>query len=248
MQLTSTRMFWRAYWGIYDKLCKIRPYAESINQGVKGLNLKSGDKCLDVGCGTANSTAMLYRNGLAVVGMDNSEMARGIAAKKLPDVSFVFGDFNESFPFKDGEFAGVFAHNALYLAADPVKTFMEISRVLATGGMFVMSNPIPEANPFEILKEHVRMCKEEFYRETKIPFIARLKTYYEAISTFLVFLEFLPFTIALKHGGGGAANFWGQDKWETVRVKAALQGTTFETVSIRSGYGRQNLAFAFRKV
>lgn len=250
--IAKTELFWRAYFVVYDRLCTIRPYQKSISSGAKILKSVGGKNFLDIGCGTGNSTSGIWDRGSTVIGIDSSESALEIARKKhpqekFPGMYFLKWDFNESLEFGNSAFEGVFAHNAMYLARDPVAVMLEIHRVLSPRGLFVMSNPIPCASPFAILKCHVGMSYQEFKRGARTPLLAEIKMIWEAADKFFTFLAFLPFQIALKNEAGGAAHFWDESRWEKVLSDAKKAGAKFKTMSVEPSYADQNLTFALLK-
>ncbi len=96
-----------------------------------------GGKALDLGCGTGNYTAELYRRGFDVVGLDASEKMLEIARKKLPQVSFVHGDAYQ-LPFPDESFDVVLSVTMFEFIHEPEKVVSEIHRVLKPGGEVII--------------------------------------------------------------------------------------------------------------
>ncbi len=58
-----------------------------------GLRGWRGGRLLDLGCGTGNSCLPMHLRGLSVTGLDASEAMLEVAREKLPNVSFIWGDF-----------------------------------------------------------------------------------------------------------------------------------------------------------
>jgi SAM-dependent methyltransferase len=105
---------------------------------LKMLDISSGDRVLDVGCGPGNFSRDFARavgeEGL-VVGVDASETMLAAAVKHGGGVNlaYVRGDASD-LPFDDGAFDAVCCFAALYLIEEPTKALGEIVRVLAPGG------------------------------------------------------------------------------------------------------------------
>jgi len=243
MKVLTQRLFWSAYFKIYDALCEIRPYQQSIQRGVSLLKIRPGGRYLDLACGTGNSTRALKRSEVEVVGLDSSRDGLNIARDRFPGLRFIFGDFNRSLPFADCTFNGVFAHNALYLAKDPLRTLAEVHRILKPGGILVMSNPKAGASPLIILEEHLKTRYQDFCSSSQSA--ARIVP--EAAEKFGVFLAFLPFQIALKYKGGGAANFWDREQWQNLIDQLSRSGKKFSLLAVEPAYAGQNLTFALQK-
>jgi ubiquinone/menaquinone biosynthesis C-methylase UbiE len=133
---------------IYERLW--RPLGARVLMGALGpsmrgehrialglLALESGDRVLDVACGTGGFTRTFARaagDGLAI-GLDASPtmLARAAAETDAANVAYVLGDA-ASLPFRDGSFDAVCCFAALYLIERPMDAVAEIARVLAPGG------------------------------------------------------------------------------------------------------------------
>jgi hypothetical protein len=100
-----------------------------------------------------------------------------------------------------------------------------------------MSNPVPKANPLAIVKENIRLR----YLESPRSVVGA------SAETVILFLIFLPFQIALKSRGGGAANFWSRQQWENAVRTAAEKGSRFAVEAVEPSYAGQNTTFALKK-
>lgn len=101
------------------------------------LDLSSGDRVLDVGCGPGSTTrrfAEATGEGL-VVGLDASPAMLAAAARrtKRPNVAYIRAD-GAVLPFKSESFDAVSCFGALHLFEQPMRALEEIARVLAPGG------------------------------------------------------------------------------------------------------------------
>jgi ubiquinone/menaquinone biosynthesis C-methylase UbiE len=126
------------------------------------LPLKKGMRILDVGCG-AGKQCFSYLHHLEghaeITGGDvNQELltqARQENARQGNHVKFTDVDFNKRFPFDDGSFDLVSCCFAIYYAENMPFTISEIRRVLAPGGKFFTTGPMPENKKlfYEVITE-----------------------------------------------------------------------------------------------
>jgi len=94
-------------------------------------------KALDLGCGTGNYTAELYKRGFNVVGVDASEKMLEIARKKFPQIRFIHGDAYR-LPFPDESFDIVLSVTMFEFIHRPEKVVNEIYRVLKPEGEVII--------------------------------------------------------------------------------------------------------------
>jgi SAM-dependent methyltransferase len=110
---------------------------------------------LDAGCGVGYGTALLVRAGAtAATGVDLDPDAVADAAREHGGVAdFVEGDLL-ALPFPNGAFDLVSCFEAIEHVADPHRALDELARVLAPGGLLLVSSPnrglYPEGNPFHL--------------------------------------------------------------------------------------------------
>ena len=108
----------------------------------RDLNLKKGDRALDIGCGRGRVAAHLASaTGASVVGLniDAGQVEAGriyAKAKGLP-CEFIQGDLNDlPLPFADHSFDAVYHIQVFTYSKDLSKLMKEINRVLKPGGRF----------------------------------------------------------------------------------------------------------------
>lgn len=95
---------------------------------LKKLGLHSGQKILDVACGSGEWLKVCELNGLSVSGVDLSEKAIDICKANMPD-----GEFNsqsaESLPYADSSFDVITCLGSLEHFVNPVQSLKEMVRV-----------------------------------------------------------------------------------------------------------------------
>lgn len=105
-----------------------------ISEAINTLQIKSGDRWLDVGCGS-RPYEPLFPCG-TYIGVDVAVSGRS-AGMKMPDY---FYD-GEMLPFEDKSFDGVLCTQVLEHVRNPGALLSEICRVLKQGGVLVLSAP-----------------------------------------------------------------------------------------------------------
>jgi trans-aconitate methyltransferase len=99
------------------------------------LEAKSGERILDVGCGTGHLTAKIATNGAQVTGVDQSAEMIQEARAAYPALRFEVMDARQlTFPEK---FDAVFSNATLHWIKEPHRAVESIARVLRPGGRFV---------------------------------------------------------------------------------------------------------------
>ncbi len=99
------------------------------------LNAQSGERIMDLGCGTGHLTAKIAETGAHVVGVDRSpEMIRQ-AREKYPALRFEVMDAREI--SLDETLDAVFSNATLHWIKEPERVISGIKKLLRPGGRFV---------------------------------------------------------------------------------------------------------------
>jgi trans-aconitate methyltransferase len=96
------------------------------------LEPKSGERILDVGCGTGQLTAEIARAGALVTGIDRSAAMVEQARKNFPGMDFRIEDVREI--AYDCEFDAVFSNAVLHWVQPAAAAVSAIARALKPGG------------------------------------------------------------------------------------------------------------------
>ncbi|NQT88134.1 ubiquinone/menaquinone biosynthesis methyltransferase [bacterium] len=129
--------------GRYDRLNRLLSLGQDRRwrrRAVAELALRTGGRCLDIGCGTGDVALEALRQcpEARVTGIDPSRRMLALAeAKSGGRVRYVVGDAL-SLPFADGSFAGVVMAFCFRNVADRLLAAREMRRVLAPGGRAVI--------------------------------------------------------------------------------------------------------------
>ena len=111
-------------------------FKEWAERVVDAARIESGQRVLDVACGTgALARAVARRVGPkgSVIGLDVNEGMLAVAKRKAPDIQWKQGRA-ESIPFDDDSFDAVVSQFGLMFFEDRAAAIREMSRVLRPGG------------------------------------------------------------------------------------------------------------------
>ena len=115
------------------------------NEELKGL----GPRVIDLGCGEGKFTRGLASLFADVTGLDVKERKIAEAAARARelgvDVTFLAGSADR-IPFENRYFDAVIFSNSLHHMPDPADALMEALRVLRTGGLLSVMEPVPSGN------------------------------------------------------------------------------------------------------
>lgn len=102
---------------------------------VELLQPRSGERILDLGCGTGQLTAEIAASGAQVVGLDGSPEMLGQARQNYPNLKFVLADA-ASFRLEES-FDAVFSNAALHWVKNAEAAVQSIAAALRPGGRFI---------------------------------------------------------------------------------------------------------------
>jgi SAM-dependent methyltransferase len=97
---------------------------------------------LELGCGAAQWSILLAKQGARVVGLDNSERQLEHARRRIADAEVDFPLIHasaENVPLPDASFDVVFCDHGAMSWADPYRTVPEAARLLREGGFLAFS-------------------------------------------------------------------------------------------------------------
>jgi ubiquinone/menaquinone biosynthesis C-methylase UbiE len=111
----------------------------------------TGQRLLDVGCGTGYHLAWARARGFAVTGVDGSAEMLERAARLNPGIELQKADV-ESLPFEDGSFDAVVCIEVLRYLPDSQRCIGEMARVLRPGGAcFVTAAPLFNVSGYPLI-------------------------------------------------------------------------------------------------
>jgi SAM-dependent methyltransferase len=152
----------KATWSAGDFGQIAQAYLPAAAEFIERLNLKPGEKVLDVACGAGSTAIPAARLGAEVIGIDIApnlvEQARKNAkAEGLDNCRFEEGDA-EALAFEEGSFDTIVTIFGAMFAPRPEKVAEELVRVCRSGGRIVMANWTPQSfigQMFKINSTHV---------------------------------------------------------------------------------------------
>ncbi len=107
---------------------------------LSGLELRGGERSLDVGCGTGEDTAELVRAGCVATGLDRSSTMLTEARRRHPGVPFVACDANR-LPFAAASLDRIRVDRVVQHLPHAAAALREWLRVLASAGRIAILEP-----------------------------------------------------------------------------------------------------------
>jgi SAM-dependent methyltransferase len=109
--------------------------SELASDLVPWLRPRTGERILDLGCGTGTLTAQIARQGAHVTGIDRSPEMIAAAREKYVDLRFELED-GQDLPYA-AQFDAVFSNAALHWMPRAADVLRGVERALVPGGRFV---------------------------------------------------------------------------------------------------------------
>lgn len=168
MELESIKKIYAGYSNIYDALFK-RFFYPRIKHAITYMDIKPGDRVLDVGVGTGLSLSEFPHN-CKVVGIDlSTAMLRKakdkIGSQRLNHIKVMSMDAMRM-SFRDDSFDKVFISHVVTVVPDPYRLMSEVRRVCKKGGQVVIVNHFKSSNKVvEIVEKLINpVCKKIGWR------------------------------------------------------------------------------------
>ncbi|MBI5682629.1 MAG: methyltransferase domain-containing protein [Deltaproteobacteria bacterium] len=142
MELETIKKIYAGYSRTYDAIFK-RFFFQRIKHAISSMDIRAGEKVLDVGVGTGLSLPLFPRY-CSVAGIDISsamlKQAREKARKlNLNHIKLIEMDAMH-LDFPDNTFDKVFISHVVSVVPDPYMTMSEVKRVCKKGGRIVIVN------------------------------------------------------------------------------------------------------------
>lgn len=130
---------------------------------VEQLELKNGDKILDLGCGDGYYSYLLSRFSLKikVTGIDNHVAAIESAKRQVrkKNVQFIIGNA-EKLPFPKNSFDKIIMSEVIEHVSDDIKVLKEARRVLKEDGILILTTPNKD---YPFLWDPINWILEHFF-------------------------------------------------------------------------------------
>lgn len=146
---------WSAPGDLYDEIS--RGLSGAIEHCINRLQIRNGDKALDLACGTgwaSRAIATLGREA-KIRGVDIAhglvESARNIAKRSNLDIEYDVGDA-EQLPYENETFDAVISSFGIMFASRPEVAASELTRIVRQGGRFCILVWKPDSTVFQMFK------------------------------------------------------------------------------------------------
>jgi ubiquinone/menaquinone biosynthesis C-methylase UbiE len=154
-ETTGITIHWASQYDVFTGLIGLGVNRPNSRMVVEMAKVKTGDKVLDVGCGTGNLTLTARKytgESGSAYGIDSSPEMIDLARKKAKhlgsETNFDVG-LIEKIAFPNATFDVVISRLVIHHLPDDLKRqgFAEILRVLKPGGLFFLADFNPPTNP-----------------------------------------------------------------------------------------------------
>ncbi len=117
--------------GYHDNFARLT--TQVIGPLLDAVNVGEGVRVLDIATGAGYAAAAAAERGVAVIGIDFSEVQVAMAREQNPKIAFREGDA-EALPFDDQSFDAVTINFGMLHFPQPERVVAEANRVLRAGG------------------------------------------------------------------------------------------------------------------
>ncbi|KAB7512561.1 methyltransferase domain-containing protein [Halosegnis rubeus] len=158
------RVFYRYFSNLYDTVNPFIWNEQMRDQALEWFDIETGDRVLDVGCGTGFATEGILQYTDDVHGLDQSGGQLSKAFAKFGrdgDVRFYRGDA-ERLPFADDTFDKLWSSGSIEYWPNPVAALEEFRRVTKPGGTVLVVGPdYPDSVVFQKLADAIMLFYDE---------------------------------------------------------------------------------------
>ncbi|MBI5892217.1 MAG: methyltransferase domain-containing protein [Deltaproteobacteria bacterium] len=148
METEAIKKIYAGYSNAYDAIFK-RFFFPRIKHAIATMDIKDGERVLDVGVGTGLSLP-LFPKYCSVVGIDISSAMLKEAREKIKELHLNHIELMEmdamNLEFPDNTFDKVFISHVVSVVPDPFKTISEVKRVCKKNGRIVIVNHFKSNN------------------------------------------------------------------------------------------------------
>jgi ubiquinone/menaquinone biosynthesis C-methylase UbiE len=123
------------------------------------------ESAIDVGCGDGVLAGKLAARGAAVTGIDRDERMIGLARSRVPDATFLAGDFM-AFPFREESFGFACANTALH-HMDFAAALAKMARILRPGGRLAVVGLADHGSPADWIMDAASTPVNYYYKLTR---------------------------------------------------------------------------------
>lgn len=149
--IEEVRKFWDGVAGIYERENdKVHDtHNQRFIEAVKYLNLKDGDKTLNIWSRTGSAIPFLRdkNKNIELYNLEVSPEMIKLAKERFPEEKFIITELHH-LDFTDNYFNYVISLETLEHCPDPLIFLKELYRVLTPGGQMVLSTPPASCEPF----------------------------------------------------------------------------------------------------
>jgi SAM-dependent methyltransferase len=146
---------WSSPGGRYDVISQ--GINGAIDHGIERLDVRPGERVLDLATGTGNASRRLasVQPAARITGVDIAhglvESAKELAAKEKLAIEYEVGDA-EDLPYDDGSFDAVISSFGIMFTSRPEAAARELTRVTRKGGRFSLIVWEPDSTLFEMFQ------------------------------------------------------------------------------------------------
>lgn len=144
---------WNAEQYLKFKKDRTKPSIDLSNK----IDIANPKNIIDIGCGPANSTAVLKNKfpDAYVLGVDSSENMINTAKENHPDIDFMLFDASKDFEKLDRKFDVVFSNACIQWVPDHHKLIPNMMNILNDNGMLAVQIPITVEQDMHKVKNKV---------------------------------------------------------------------------------------------